>query len=480
MGTILVVDDEARVVASLERLLSAEGHHVVTARRGEEALARVEESPPELLLMDVRMPGMDGLEVFRKVKAAHPKMPVVIMTGFGTTDLAIEATRLGAFDYLIKPFEPTEILRVVEQGLECVRLMSREVGLARIPDAPAGDALIGDSAPMQKVYKLIGRVAETDVTVLVRGETGTGKGLVARALYQNSRRREAPLLLVNCVAIPETLLESELFGYEKGAFTGAGQRRIGKFEQAHGGTILLDEIGDIPLGVQAKILRVLQDKNFERIGGSETIHTNVRILAATNRNLERAIADGEFREDLYHRLNVVTITIPPLRERREDIPSLVGYFLDRSAWELGLERPAITQEALDALRAYAWPGNVRELEHCMRRVVLFTRGYPVRASDVDRALTRPEKRPDASGAVAGEAWADTLREMVRAYLAGPHETRAHRHFMKMADRLLVAEALRLAGGNQTRAARLLGMTRPTFQAKMQAYGIRRETLIKDE
>ncbi len=471
MGKILVVDDEANVLASFEKMLGGEGHEVLTARRGGAALALIEEEKPELVVMDIRMPGMDGMEAFRRIKESHPRLPVVIMTGFGTTEAAIEATKLGAFDYQLKPFEPDEMLRVIENALECVRLMGREVRLGAETAPPTSDAIVGQSRGMQEVYKSIGRVAQTDATVLIRGETGTGKELVARAIYQHSSRSKAPLLAVNCTAIPETLLESELLGYEKGAFTGAGARRMGKFEQASGGTIFLDEIGDIPLSIQAKILRVLEDRSFERLGGNRTIHVDIRVLAATNRDLEKGMAEGKFREDLYHRLNVLTIHVPPLRERREDIPSLVDYFLGRFARELGLDKPILSEGALDILREHAWPGNVRELEHCIHRALIFTRGYPIQPDDVRRALERRAETPEAESAETEDA---RLTGIVTGYLKSHAGASAHVQFLEKVDRSLVSEALRTTKGNQTRAARLLGLTRPTLQAKMKKYGLRRQ------
>lgn len=487
MNKILVVDDESNVLASFENMLVGQGHKVITARRAKAALNLLETEKPELLIMDIRMPEMNGLEAFRYIKERYPKLPVIIMTGYGTTESAIEATKLGAFDYQVKPFEPEEMLRIIERALDCVRLMQRQVVLDPQVAPPTSDAIIGQSVAMQEVYKAIGRVAQTDATVLIRGETGTGKELVARAIYQHSLRSDVPLLLVNCVAIPETLLESELFGYEKGAFTGATSRRIGKFEQGNRGTIFLDEIGDIPLSIQAKILRVLQERNFERIGGNDTIRVDVRVLAATNRNLERAITEGKFREDLYHRLNVVTIHLPPLRERREDIPQLTNYFLERYARQLKIDKPTLSEDALDLLRTYSWSGNIRELEHCIHRAMIFTRGYPIQASDVSRALEHPtEDLPSVhptEAAVATESsvsYDDKLRAIVQQYLETRSGTSTHGQFLEMADKLLVAEALRLTKGNQTYAAKLLGLTRPTLQAKMQKFGIHRETEVLED
>jgi len=335
---------------------------------------------------------------------------------------------------------------------------------------------------MVEVYKSIGRVAQTDVTVLIRGETGTGKELVARAIYQHSLRSHLPLFVMNCVAIPETLLESELFGYEKGAFTGAISRRIGKFEQGNGGTILLDEIGDIPLSIQAKILRVLEEKSFERIGSNDTIKVDIRVLAATNRNIEKAILEGKFREDLYHRLNVVSINLPPLRTRREDIPSLTDYFLERFAEQLKMNRPTLSKEAQELLSNYHWPGNVRELEHCLHRLMIFTHGYPIQLSDIQQALEHQQE--SASPAAASKPFEipesvnlieNKLKVIVHQYLENHSGKATWKNFLEINEKFLLIATLRLTKGNQTKAAQILGLTRPTFQAKMHKYGINRET-----
>ena len=349
MSRILLVDDEEGVLPALVELLRSEGHEVVTARRAAEALERLAAEEFELVILDVRLPGISGLDALERIKQGQPKLPVIVMTGQGTMETAVEATKRGAFDYHLKPFEPAEMLETIERALEGARLMRGQVAVGSANVAGTEDAIIGQSPGMQQVFKAIGRVAQTDATVLIRGESGTGKELVARAIYQHSLRSDAPLLVVNCVAIPETLLESELFGYEKGAFTGATARRIGKLEQASGGTIFLDEIGDVPPSIQAKILRVLQEREFERLGGNETIRTDVRVLSATNRDLEIAIAEGDFRGDLYHRLDVVTIHVPPLRQRREDLPFLVDYFLERFARELKTDRPPLSEGVMEVL-----------------------------------------------------------------------------------------------------------------------------------
>jgi nitrogen regulation protein NR(I) len=476
MSRILVVDDEQRMRSSFSKMLTTSGHEVITADRGAKAIELVTAEDPDLLVMDIKMPGMDGLEAFRKIRETHPKLPVIMMTGFGTTEAAIEAIKLGAYDYHLKPFEPKAMLRSIESALESVRLMKRRVELGPAP-ASTNDAIIGHCDAMQDVYKAIGRVAQTDATVLIRGETGTGKELVARAIYQHSTRAAKPLVVVNCVAIPETLLESELFGHEKGSFTGASAKRIGKFEQASGGTIFLDEIGDMPLSIQSKILRVLQARTFERIGGENAVNTDVRIIAATNRNLEKAIADGKFREDLYHRLNVFTIDLPALRSRTSDISRLAEYFLNRFAEELKTEKPIVSSDALAILQSHRWTGNVRELEHCIHRAMIFTRGYPIQADDVKKALERPGDDSDVRTGPQPDQ--DALRGIVARYLKNRSGELTHTQLLESVDKLLVAEALKITGGNQTHAARHLGITRPTLQAKMSKYGLRRRTEVDE-
>lgn len=472
MGKVLVVDDEPSVLSGFEEMLNSMGHEVMTASRADEALRKLPDDMPEVVVMDICMPGMNGLDAIRSLRQLYPKLPVIIMTGQGTMESAIEATKLGAFDYQLKPFDPEEMIVTIERAFEGVRLSQRQVDLNPGAAVPSRDAIVGQCAAMQQVYKAIGRVAATDATVLIRGESGTGKELVARAIYQHSLRSNAPMLVVNCVAIPETLLESELFGYERGAFTGATTRRIGKFEQAHGGTIFLDEIGDLPLGVQAKILRVLQERSFERIGGNETIRVDVRVLAATNRNLEEAIAEGSFREDLYHRLNVVTVRLPPLRDRKEDLQRLTNYFVERFARELGIEKPAMSDEARALVANYGWPGNVRELVHCIYRAMIFTRGYPIQAVDLQRAMEQPST-PNAAAAapVTTPSTESRLQELIETYLDNHGGQGTYEHFLEKVDQMVLEEALRRTRGNQTHAAKLLGLPRPTLHAKMRKYEI---------
>ena len=375
MERILIVDDDLSLSHFLTKALSQKGYQVISCHSGKEALGIVREQETNLILLDNKLPDGNGLEILKEIKRDHPKVSVIIMTAFGTTGTAIEAMRLGAFDYILKPFELNEISELVGKGLDAHKLMNRAVAVPALSEYQEGsDRIIGRSKVMQEVYKLIGQVAESDITVLIRGESGTGKELVARAIYQHSGRRDRPFLAINCAAIPETLLESELFGYEKGAFTGADKRRIGKFEQCDKGTILLDEIGDMPLSTQAKILRVLQEGEFERIGGNETVKIDVRVLTSTNRKLEELIRQGKFREDLYYRLKIMSITLPPLRERKEDIKELTEYFLHLYNRQLGTKVSYIGPSVYEKLVSYHWPGNVRELANTMNRSLILCKG----------------------------------------------------------------------------------------------------------
>ncbi len=467
MSKILIVDDESAVLNAFRGLLGDGGHEVVTKRRAETALEQLDAEGFDVVVMDICLLGMDGLEALRAIKRKQPRLPVIVMTGQGTMQTAIEATKLGAFDYHVKPFEPGEMLSAIEKAIESTRLSRDHVVLdADGTDVLTGDVIIGRSPGMQQVYMAIGRVAPTDATVLIRGESGTGKELVARAIHQNGNRSDRPLLTVNCVAIPETLLESELFGHERGAFTGANSRKIGKFEQSSGGTIFLDEIGDVSPGIQAKVLRVLQERRFERLGGNETVHVDVRVLAATNRDLEKAMAEGSFREDLYHRINVVTIRVPPLRERQGDIPRLVDYYLERYSREMGIERPAVAPEARRLLEEFPWPGNVRQLANCLQRAVIFTRGHPIQAVDLplERDLGRDIGTDDRS-------WREELHGLIRLYLAHYAGDSALEEFIAQTERLLIAEALQRTNGHQTHAARLLGVPRPTLHAKARKHRV---------
>jgi nitrogen regulation protein NR(I) len=468
VSRILVVDDDKGIQAAFRSLLGTRGYEILTAGSGETALQIVEDKHPDLVLMDVCLPGADGLQTFRTIKSSHPVLPVIVMTGSGTMDVAIEASKLGAFEYQRKPLDPARMLELIRQALETAGQTGAPAeGVDSRPLAPA-DLIVGESPALQEIFKVVGRVAATEANVLIRGESGTGKELVAKAIHRFSTRSGEQMVTVNCAAIPETLLESELFGYERGAFTGAAARRTGMFERADRGTILLDEIGDLPLSVQAKILRVLQDKSFERIGGNETIRVDVRILAATNRNLERAMREGRFREDLYHRLHVVTIYLPSLRERRDDIPRLAEVFLARFAADLKIPRPALSEEAMALLGSYSWPGNVRELEHCLHRALIFSRGPSLQRADLLRALGSGPATGSTSARAASD---DLLREFVRRHLEANAGPGCEPGLMDAVERELLSEAMRRTRGNQSRASELLGIPRPTLHAKLRRHGI---------
>ena len=473
MSTILIIDDDDQLRTSFERLLKEEGYSVDSAPSGELGLNWIKSKIPDLVILDMRLPGMNGLETFKCINEVEPKLPVVIMTAFGTTETAIEATKMRAFDYILKPFDIPEMLSIIGQALEAGRFMRSPIHMNAAPDNASREVIVGRSKPMQDVYKGIGRVSPTDATVLIRGESGTGKELAARAIYQHSLRADKPFLVINCVAIPENLLESELFGYEKGAFTGASHRRMGKIEQASGGTVFLDEIGDMPSGIQAKILRLLQEKSIERLGGRDTIPVDVRIIAATNRNLEKALSEGRFREDLYYRLKVVTISLPPLRERSGDIPLLAEYFLARSASDLGMNNPGLTKEAISTLNDHSWPGNVREMGNTLQKALIFNRGAPVRPKDIAQAISGIEVDADKESETTEKA----LNKWIHAALTNEGTDNLFESCVDRFSATLISEALNLTGGNRSRAAKLLGLSRPTLHSKIEKFGLKIETSV---
>ncbi len=462
---VLLVEDDPGIVAGLRKELQSEGYDVAVALRGDDGLAAALEHAFDVVITDLKMPGLSGLELVERLHRARPKLPILLVTAYGSTETAIEATKRGAYDYVLKPFDMAELLDLVAKAVDCNRLASEsiEVGTAQSNQT----AIIGNSRAMQAVYKEIGRLAASAVTVLIRGETGTGKELVARALYQHSTRAAQPFIVVNCAAIPETLLESELFGHERGSFTGAQFRRLGRFEQANGGTIFLDEIGDMSPGTQVKLLRVLQEKYIQRVGGNEKIPVDVRVLAATHRDLEKAMQEQQFREDLFYRLSAVTITLPPLSQRTEDIPDLVKYFLRRSATELGQHSPAIQPEAIAFLQAQQWRGNVRELENVVRQALLLARGYAVGLQHVQEAALR-SRRPVVT---ADQTIAAYFNELLARAQSGEVEGLRAR-MMEDMERELFTRAIELAQGNQAKAARWLGVTRTTMREKLAAFGVR--------
>jgi nitrogen regulation protein NR(I) len=462
---VLLIEDDTSLAANLCDVLTEDDFKVTVCNRGDEGLRRAGKDDCDVVLTDLRLPGLGGLELVRQLHDTQPRLPVVLMTAHGTIETAIEATKLGAYDYLQKPFEMRQLLGVLQRAVDAGRLMREPVAL---PDASVESrtALVGTSRAMQDVCKEIGRVAARPVTVLIRGETGTGKELIARAIYQHSPRAQAPFIAINCAAIPENLLESELFGHERGAFTGADQRRIGRFEQASKGTLFLDEIGDLPPNTQVKLLRVLQQQTFQRVGGTETISVDVRIIAATHRNLEAMIREGRFREDLFHRLNVVCLQLPPLRERREDIPVLVQHFLRKYAGDFGVETPAISSDAVTVLQADSWPGNVRELENVTRRLLLGARGLSISAGAVRQTFAARHAETAPSGQ-SFTAFAGDL--LIRAQKSELHD--AHARMLAEAEREILTQAITLADGNQAKAARWLGLSRLTLREKLKQLGL---------
>jgi DNA-binding NtrC family response regulator len=464
MHHVLVVDDDQNLRLAFRRILDPQVFVIDEAASGEEAMALAGQRAYSVVFLDLRMPGMSGMEVLARLQETDNKVPVVMMTAFGTTDTAIEAVKNGAYDFILKPFEVEDIKRLANQAAEAHRLMARRVGLPsdEAPPPPTEqDALIGRSRPMQEVYKQIGQVAPTDANVLIIGASGTGKELVARAIYHHSRRATKPFLAVNCGAIPEGLLESELFGHERGAFTSAEHRRLGKFERANGGTIFLDEIGDMSLATQAKILRVLQDGVIERLGGSGTIKVDVRIVAATHRDLPERVGENLFREDLFFRLNVFAIALPPLRERRDDIPLLVRYFVDRGSRRMEKKPPAILPETMEKLQAHVWRGNVRELENVINRALIVTTGPSLLPSAI--TLTDETDVPGSSRVSLSDR---NLFDMIFERLTARYRRGDEKSLLPVLEREMLIRAMRYEDGNQVQAARLLGMSRQTLRNRL--------------
>jgi DNA-binding NtrC family response regulator len=450
-GTVLIVEDEAGLRRTLAEILAARGFHVVEAADGVEGLEQVERSCPLLVFTDWKMPRMDGIEFLRELRARpeHRDTPVVVITAFASSHTAIEASKYGAFDFLTKPCDLADIQRIADRATAYARLhQETRTQRAAEPVVEAVGGMIGNSKPMLEVFKLIGRAAQTDSTVLIRGESGTGKELVANAIHRYSPRAGQRFVAVNSAALSETLLESELFGHERGAFTGAAVRRQGRFELAHRGTIFLDEIGDISPNMQTKLLRVLEERSFERVGGAETLSVDVRVIAATNRDLEKAVAEGHFRSDLYYRLNVLTIPLPPLRERREDIRSLAEHFLARYSQAKGGPAASFSEDALQLLQQYSYPGNVRELENIVQQGASLITG---------RIVTADHLRPLLGGSL--DLGSIQLLELPF------HEAVAE------LERLLLARALNQSGQNKSEAARRLGITRRLLYKKMREFSL---------
>lgn len=469
MPVLLVVDDEPSILYFFRQAFTEPEVTLLTASSAAEAIEAVTRKRPDVVVLDINLPDASGLETFRRIHKIDPKVPVIFITGHGTMATAIEAMRLGAYEYLLKPLELDQLSDLVDRAFEISRLMRVPAVIPEGGDAKEdSDAVVGRCAGMQEVYKAIGRVAPQDVTVLILGESGTGKELVARAIYHYSNRAKGPFLAINCAAIPETLLESELFGHEKGAFTGADRKRIGKFEQATGGTLFLDEIGDMTPLTQTKILRVLQGQEFERVGGNEPIKTDVRVIAATNRDLEKMVGDGSFRSDLYYRLNVYTIKLPALRERGDDLPMLADHFIRRFSEELKKDIRGIAPEAMELLRSYPWPGNVRELQSIIKQTLLQTTGPKVLSEFLPAALRNQGEGADGLGQQEfnyGDLTA-FIHDQLRA-----GSTTLYADYQALVDKHLLTDLLRHTGGNLSKTARILGITRATLRTKLNVLGI---------
>jgi DNA-binding NtrC family response regulator len=472
-ASILVIDDDRTVLRLVEKTFDGTDVGVFTATTAEDGLSSLQKCAPEVLLLDIMLPEMTGLEMARKVRDIDARLPIIFVTASDDSDDAIEAMKLGAYDYLLKPLDKQKVRELINRALDNRRMMQSPVVL---PDAAKesdeGDVLVGRSAGILDVYKQIGRVAAQDVTVLIRGESGTGKELIARAIYQHSHRSNGCFLAVNCAALSDTLLESELFGHEKGAFTGADRRHIGKFEQCNGGTIFLDEIGDMSPSTQAKVLRVLQEQKFERVGGTETIQTDVRIISATNADLEQLIEKGEYRLDLFHRLNAFEIQLPPLRDRGDDVRLLVEHFMARFNKFLGKDITAISNEAMEMMQRYSWPGNIRELQSVIRRAILMATGPVIVPELLPREIVAGEQMGGA-GHRNGDHTFD-------AFLGDREQARSlnlYAEALEWMERILITRVLNRTEGNQSKAAEILGITRGSLRHKIRALGLSIEHVV---
>ena len=466
MSTILIIDDEESVCWAFNKFLTSEGYEVSIASSAEEGFERVEQVDPDLIILDVCLPGLDGLTALQRLKAVRSAVPVILMTAHGTMQTAIEAMKHGAFEYLTKPVDLDEAKVLIERALQS-RELSEEVVRLRSAVAARDEPgpLIGASPVMQEVYKRIGRVSLSDVPVLICGESGTGKELAAKAVHYHGERKDGPFVVINCASLPEALFESELFGHEKGAFTGAIREKIGKFQKADRGTLFLDEIGDMPLAMQAKALRCIEEKVVERVGGTDSIEVDTRIIAATNQDLQAQVASGRFREDLYYRLNVVTIELPPLRERTEDLPLLVSHFLETSLGARGREL-RIAEGLLDHLRAYHWPGNVRELRNAIDHAAVLCRTDTLLPEHLPPHILPPEERP-----TVGSKTRAIVTAVLDDKLAEPDESAVYERVVAEFERPLFEKALELAGGSQVKAAKLLCIHRTTLRKKLKRYGL---------
>jgi nitrogen regulation protein NR(I) len=484
---VLIIDDEKDVHYSFRRLLEKEPLDILSAESGDEGVRMARKSHPDLIVMDIRMGQQSGLDTLKEIRQINPRQVVIMMTAYGTSQTAIEAMKLGAYDYVLKPFDIPHLKNLLAEALAAAHAIREEAAPFPAKAEDSRQAIVGNSPAMQQVYKLIGQVAPTNATILITGESGTGKELVARAIYQNGTRLNKPFIAINCAAIPENLLESELFGHEKGAFTGALAQRIGKFEQCDGGTLFLDEIGDMPLTTQTKILRVLQEGEISRVGSNQSLKTDVRIITATNKDLWHAVQRKEFREDLFYRLNVVRLNLPPLRERAADVPLLVAYFINKYRLRQPTGPTQIADDAMAAIQRHPWPGNVRELQNCVQRAMVLSSGNTITLANLPEEITRAQKTPAAALAPSSPdptVAAKMGGEAGTASLAGAIETlfdfaRHDKQFklLPAAERELIVRALAETSGNQVQAAKLLGITRATLRKRVDKFGIQKRMEI---
>jgi two-component system nitrogen regulation response regulator GlnG len=478
MPTLLVIDDERSVLQAFRGVFGAHDEfELLTASTGQAGIALCAEKNPDTVILDVMLPDRSGLEVLARIREFDAQVPVIFITAGGTSATAIQAMQQGALDYLTKPLDFVSVRQLLDKALRIRRLMVETVKIdpSTARDVPTGDVLVGRCAAMQAVYKAIGRVAAQNVTVLIRGESGTGKELVARALYQHSRRAKGPFLAVNCAAIPESLLESELLGHERGAFTGADRKRIGKFEQCHGGTLFLDEIGDMSPTLQSKLLRILQEQRFERVGGNETIETDVRVIAATNRDMEAMVAQNQFRSDLYYRLNGYTLHLPALCDRGDDLLLLVDHFLSAANADLDKDVRGVSPEVLAALRAYWWPGNVRELQSVIRQAVLDTTGPVLFADALPSAIREISEQGALPNASPADDWQQYIQRRIASGARGLYD-----EAVEMLERKLITQVLQAVDGSQSEAAEILGITRTTLRTKIKKLGLTIQRVVNAE
>jgi len=462
---VLIIDASTHDAEKAADALRESGYEVTMAEEGEAGLELALKEPYDAVITEYRLPGMGGLQVIASLHIKKPRLPVLLTTGMRDGDVAIRAIKGGAYDFLPKPLDIEELRSVLDEAITAARQMAKPVEIGKVYQE--ADSLIGRSRAMARVYRELAKIASTPVTVLIRGETGTGKELIARAIYQHGHRAHKPFIAVNCAAIPEHLLESELFGHEKGAFTGAVSTRIGRFEQAHHATLFLDEIGDMDMQLQSKLLRVLQERRIQRVGGRDDIPVDVRFIAATHRNLEEMIRKGEFREDLYYRLNVATISLPPLRERQGDVPLLVDYFLARYAEDFGQDKASIAPSAVEFMEHQPWPGNVRQLQNILRKALLKKRGYTITEDDLRELLAQPSAGAAQSGS---QPFSDIIRDTLRRAMEGEIQA-AYPEMQRLMEKELLGAAIELSHGNKAKAARWLGLSRLTLREKLQQYGL---------